>query len=227
MAPEQAREAARIDARADLYSLGCVLYEMLVGQPPFVAEGAGEIIAMQMFTEPDPPATRAPVSAALDQLVMRLLAKEPADRPQTAAEVRQLLGGRISEPIIDTPTAPAAPITPMPVIRSTMLPFVLAGIAVLLVGGAALVATRSEETVTKPPAVVEPRPLESPAPIVESKPDVPEVAPVPAPVPAKKKPAVKSARIAKPAARADQKLKTDNNSPFEVDVGQLRPPKAP
>jgi serine/threonine protein kinase len=91
MAPEQARAAGNIDHRADLYSLGCILYELLVGQPPFVAEGAGEIIAMQLFNEPARPATRVQVSPEMEALVMRLLAKEPRDRYQQAADVQQAL----------------------------------------------------------------------------------------------------------------------------------------
>jgi eukaryotic-like serine/threonine-protein kinase len=87
MAPEQARAAGAIDARADLYSLGCILYHMLVGRPPFVAEGAGEIIALQMFGAVEPPSQHAEVSPGMDQLVMRLLEKEPARRFASAGEV--------------------------------------------------------------------------------------------------------------------------------------------
>ncbi len=87
MAPEQARAAAMIDHRADLYSLGCILYELLVGQPPFLGEGAGEIIAMQLFNEPQRPSERVPVSAEMEAIVMRLLAKEPRERFQEATEV--------------------------------------------------------------------------------------------------------------------------------------------
>jgi eukaryotic-like serine/threonine-protein kinase len=227
MAPEQAREAAKIDARADLYSLGCVIYEMLVGQPPFVADGAGEIIAMQLFTEPEAPATRATVSPALSELVMRLLAKEAADRPQSAGVVRRLLGGRSSEPVIEAPPMVdvVAPITPMPAPRRSALPFVLAGLAALVVAGTAVFfATRSE------PAAPKPLP---PAPVAVPKPAVVEITPTPAPAPAppapmvvKTKPGAKGARIAKPAA-APPKLETDNHSPIEVDVGELRPPKPP
>ncbi|HEU4726978.1 MAG TPA: serine/threonine-protein kinase [Kofleriaceae bacterium] len=87
MAPEQARAAGMIDGRADLYSLGCMLYHMLVGRPPFVANGAGEIIALQMFGEVEPPSRTAPVSPELERLVLRLLEKDPADRFQSAAEL--------------------------------------------------------------------------------------------------------------------------------------------
>jgi len=96
MAPEQAKAAGEIDQRADLYSLGCVLYEMLTGSPPFMAEGAGEIIAMQMFSEPEPPTTRRPgVSAEMARITMRLLRKDPEARFQNAFELVDALSGAI------------------------------------------------------------------------------------------------------------------------------------
>ena len=92
MAPEQARAAGTIDGRADLYSLGCIIYEMLVGKPPFVADGAGEIIAMQLFGQVQPPAERlASLTPAMNAIVMQLLEKEPHDRFQNAAAVQQAL----------------------------------------------------------------------------------------------------------------------------------------
>ena len=100
MAPEQARAASSIDARADLYSLGCILYELLVGAPPFVAEGAGEIIAMHMFTAPEAPRARLPsISPELEAITLKLLDKEPDGRYATAAETAAALGavlGRLS-----------------------------------------------------------------------------------------------------------------------------------
>ncbi|HEU0032095.1 MAG TPA: serine/threonine-protein kinase [Kofleriaceae bacterium] len=117
MAPEQAREAGTIDARADLYSLGCILYELLVGQPPFVGEGAGEVIAMQMFNKPEPPSTRlVAVTPEMEEIVMRLLAKEPAGRYQTAGELAMALsaaGARLSSRLSAPLTAPLwAPSSP-------------------------------------------------------------------------------------------------------------------
>jgi serine/threonine protein kinase len=107
MAPEQARAAGQIDQRADLYSLGCILYEMLVGRPPFLAEGAGEIIAMQLFTEPTPPRTLVPdISREMEMIVMRLLAKEPRDRFQSAGDVVAALGAagaRLSSELASMP----------------------------------------------------------------------------------------------------------------------------
>ena len=101
MAPEQARAAGAIDHRADLYSLGCMLYEMLVGRPPFVADGAGEIIALQMFAAPEPPRNLlSRLTPELDAIVLRLLEKEPHDRYQDALEVQSALDairGKLSE----------------------------------------------------------------------------------------------------------------------------------
>nr|HEX4312868.1 serine/threonine-protein kinase [Kofleriaceae bacterium] len=88
MAPEQAQAASAIDHRADLYSLGCLLYEMLVGEPPFVAEGAGEVIALQMFAQPTRVSARlSSISPHIEAITMRLLEKDPAARFQSAAEV--------------------------------------------------------------------------------------------------------------------------------------------
>src|SRR5262249_21677941 len=60
MSPEQCRGTGDIDHRADLYSLGCIFYEMVCGEPPFVSEGAGELIGMHLFKEPEPPTTHEP-----------------------------------------------------------------------------------------------------------------------------------------------------------------------
>ena len=92
MAPEQARAAGDIDQRADLYSVGCMLYEMLTGHAPFVAEGAGEIIAMQLFGVAERPSALVPeLSNTLDDITMKLLEKDPADRFQNAAELVETL----------------------------------------------------------------------------------------------------------------------------------------
>jgi serine/threonine-protein kinase len=80
LSPEQAK-GGPLDARSDIYGLGCVIYEMLVGRPPFVADSAAAMVTQHATRPPTPPSSRRPqVSAALDQLVLRCLAKDPAER---------------------------------------------------------------------------------------------------------------------------------------------------
>jgi serine/threonine-protein kinase len=88
LSPEQAMGSPDVDARADLYSLGCVLFEMLAGRPPFEAETIGRVIQKHL-AEPAPRVVtfRAAVPAALDEIVATALAKDPADRFQRAAEM--------------------------------------------------------------------------------------------------------------------------------------------
>jgi serine/threonine protein kinase len=93
MAPEQCRGSGIIDHRADIYALGCILYAMLCGRPPFVFDGVGEILAAHMFQPAPALRTLNPeVSEALESLVMRTLAKDPAERPQTMAVLAIELG---------------------------------------------------------------------------------------------------------------------------------------
>jgi serine/threonine-protein kinase len=92
MAPEQCRGAGKVDARADIYALGCVIYALVCGHPPFVAEGTGELIAAHLTAPPPPPRTIVPdLPQAVEDVVLRLLAKRPEDRYATMAEVVEAL----------------------------------------------------------------------------------------------------------------------------------------
>jgi serine/threonine protein kinase len=91
MAPEQLL-AEEVDARSDLYGVGVVLYECLTGSLPFDAASPIALIAKVLHTAPIAPAVRDPsVPEPLSDLVMRLLDKEPAGRPASARELRELL----------------------------------------------------------------------------------------------------------------------------------------
>ncbi|NNN03125.1 MAG: Stk1 family PASTA domain-containing Ser/Thr kinase [Acidimicrobiaceae bacterium] len=87
--PEQA-EGAPVDGRSDVYSLGVVLYEMLVGRPPFVGETPLEVSTQHVHSAVTPPAqVNSAVPRDLDAIVMRALTKSPAQRYQTAEELRE------------------------------------------------------------------------------------------------------------------------------------------
>jgi serine/threonine-protein kinase len=93
MAPEMALGKAEIDGRADIYGLGCVAYWMITGQRVFEADGSLATILAHVQEEPVPPSQRSelPIPAVLEQIIMSCLEKEPAGRPQSAAELDQRL----------------------------------------------------------------------------------------------------------------------------------------
>jgi class 3 adenylate cyclase len=112
LAPEQA-VGRPPDARSDLYSLGALLYELVCGRPPFLGDDAVTVISQHLNTAPVAPSWHnAEVSPALDSLILRLLAKDPAERPQSAAAVIEELariGAMSQEQLTPPPTSP----TPM------------------------------------------------------------------------------------------------------------------
>ena len=96
MAPEQAR-GEPVDHRADLFSLGSVLYAMCTGRPPF--RGTSAVAVLRQVSDEQPPPVRSlnpDVPAWLESLIDRLMAKDPAERFQSAAEVAGLLEGYLA-----------------------------------------------------------------------------------------------------------------------------------
>ena len=92
MSPEQCNGASPIDHRADIYALGVMLFEMLAGRPPFVAEGLGELFALHMYQPAPALADLAPhVPPHVAAAVMKALAKAPDDRFQSMDELRAAL----------------------------------------------------------------------------------------------------------------------------------------
>ena len=98
MSPEQVRGVTQPDARTDLYAMGAVLHEMLTSRKLFDADGSFAVLRAQMVEVPRPPsAFNRDVPAALDEIIARTLAKDPAARFQSADEFRIALDGAIAE----------------------------------------------------------------------------------------------------------------------------------
>ena len=93
IAPEQLL-GELVDARADLYALGCVLYEVLTGAPPFAGRSYVDTVTAHLEEEPVPPSELADCPAGLDALVMRLLAKRPAESRSSRSRNRSSVSSR-------------------------------------------------------------------------------------------------------------------------------------
>jgi eukaryotic-like serine/threonine-protein kinase len=137
MAPEQAAADPDIDGRADIYSLGVTAYEMLTGAPPFAGLSARAMLAARMSTLPPAISTvRSDVPPELNDLIMRCLATDPADRPTTAQELVDALeqAGVVSGEFIKAAR---------PQLRRRGLAGIAAGLALIAIVGAGVATSRS------------------------------------------------------------------------------------
>jgi serine/threonine-protein kinase len=104
MSPEQCRGTRTIDHRSDIYSLGVIFYEMLVGQPPFVSEGFGDLVNMHLNIQPVSARSRRPeIPPAIDALVMKMLAKNPEERYGQMSEIQAALKASGTHQIVSSP----------------------------------------------------------------------------------------------------------------------------
>jgi serine/threonine-protein kinase len=203
MSPEQCRGAGGVDQRSDVYALGCVLFRLLCGRPPFEGEGVGEIIVKHMTeAAPAPSSSRPGIPREVDELVLRCLAKDPAQRFASGAELAIAIGALVgSSPQIAAPSAvyavAAAPTTlssatgasippttgASPKKSSTKLVIGLAVAAVAAAGGFAVVKLHGGSKSTSPATSSSANaPAASPAPAPTSPPPHAPPAP-PAPDP--------------------------------------------
>jgi eukaryotic-like serine/threonine-protein kinase len=135
LSPEQAR-GETVDARSDLYSTGCLLYELLAGRPPFVGDSPVSVAYQHVREAPVPPSQLDPeITPEIDAVVLKALAKDPDDRYQSAAEMRAdisrllsgeqttaqrttavvpMAAGAMAANAYDTPTHVAGPPTILP-----------------------------------------------------------------------------------------------------------------
>jgi hypothetical protein len=208
MSPEQCRGAGQVDQRSDVYALGCVLFALVSGAPPFDAEGPGDILAMHLREPPPLLSSRAPgVGPEADAIAHRCLAKDPAQRFPSGAELAAALGRAMGAAIASFPAGGSAPGVPighaasgttlsaasgvaMPTAaRRSSRGAVFAAIAVLLVAGgvAAVAMTRGDGDGGDAATAVRPDPGAAPGAPAGARPE--PVAPPPSPPPSPSEPA--------------------------------------
>ncbi len=195
ISPEQAR-GDPVDHRSDVYSLGCVMYEMLTGRPPFTAGDPVAVAYQHVHEAPAPPSSVEPsVPPSLEAVTLRAMEKDPAARFQSAADMYSALGDRTGQITPVTATTPLVAVEgtrPLPVVappetvprrtdrpprRRPVVPILLGIVALVLLGSLAYALFAGEE----PPALGPPgSPSPSPSP-TSSTTSSPSPSPSPSP----------------------------------------------
>lgn len=122
MSPEQLRSSKSVDARADIWAMGVILYELMTGQLPYMGESLGELFAAILENEAKPPRTHNPaIPPALEEIVMRCLRKRPEERFQSSQELLEALdafsrGGAVTSLLSggSSPSSPGIPVAAPP-----------------------------------------------------------------------------------------------------------------
>jgi serine/threonine protein kinase len=225
MSPEQCRGAGAIDHRADIYSLGCVLYHLLAGRPPFDFEGIGEIISAHLREPPTPPSLYAPgLPPAIEGIVLRCLEKNPDDRFASMTELQlacesqlaKISGIGAATIAISSPPAPPA-ITTMrgaagettPVRTSHRGAWLAAAVTVVAAAAAIVFTLQRSHRDSADPTIAAPV---APA----AQPSLPPPAPPPAPPP----PPVKAVAAEPALGSAAGSAATPEPAPVPVHVAQ-------
>lgn len=183
ISPEQAR-GDPVDHRSDVYSLGCVMYEMLTGRPPFSAGDPVAVAYQHVHEAPALPRSLEPsVPPSLEAVTLRAMEKDPAARFQSAAHMYSALGDRTGPIAPVTATMPLVPVegkTPLPVVaptetvprradrpprRGPVVPILLGIVALVLLGSLAYALFAGEEpSALGPPGSPSPSVSSSPSP---------------------------------------------------------------
>jgi eukaryotic-like serine/threonine-protein kinase len=166
LSPEQARGEA-VDARSDIYSVGCMLYELLVGEPPFTGDSPVSIVVQHISDTPAPPsATNGDISTYTDAIVLKALAKDPANRYQSASEMKadieRVVSGRRPQAtvLLEAPTAWSSDSLGAPVARTerfkaAQMLAVVTLVLLVVVGASAFSVHRSGQTATAAASITE------------------------------------------------------------------------
>jgi eukaryotic-like serine/threonine-protein kinase len=159
LSPEQGR-GETVDVRSDLYSVGCMLYELLVGAPPFSGDSPVSIVVQHISDVPTPPsAVNADISEDVDSIVLKALAKGPADRYQTASEMKAdidsvLSGNRpaatalLEAPTVELPPPPSRAPARTDRVKATHVLAVLTAVLFVMVGATAFSVYQSSPPAT-------------------------------------------------------------------------------
>lgn len=232
MSPEQAL-GEPIDARADVYALGGVLYEMLAGSPPFISLNAAGQLVGQLSEMPEMPSVRAPdagIGPGIDAVVMRALAKDRNERHESAAELSRELWGALAEAKQgrDGSGAPERTSTDATrATRRTRAVTMAATVGALLLVAAAVFSVRGtvrRQPAVAPAAVTAPQ---SPPSVAKPEPSAPAESPSASASVPEDAPAVPSASAARPrmATRAIASPAASNAPASTAPSASPRPPE--